>query len=176
MEFTRIKEEIINSDFYKEIKLFFISNKYKTLIGLIILIFIINKSIWITIDGLVTTGTLLAVLVNLYLNAKNKEKQSEIIPIYFKVKETGIKYKLKLDIPRRDIRRGEIQGLLSNFLVDSTQRYNIDSMSDLEYLHDIYKIQDNEISELIIVISEDELNGKKLNFGAFDLSKMEKIL
>jgi hypothetical protein len=83
---------------------------------------------------------------------------------------------LKLDIPRRDIRRGEIQGLLSNFLVDSTQRYNIDSMSDLEYLHDIYKIQDNEISELIIVISEDELNGKKLNFGAFDLSKMEKIL
>ena len=80
-----------------------------------------------------------------------------------------------MDIPRREIKRSEIQGLLSNFLVDSTKRYNIDSMSDLEYLSNIYKIQDAKLNELIIIITEEEINSKKENYAAFDLSKMEIV-
>lgn len=134
-----------------------------------------GKNTWSFIDGLITIGTLTVVIINLYRDIINKKKESKIIPIYFKVIGSNIKYKLKLEVPRKDIKRGEIQGLLSNFSIDSTKRYNIDSMSDLEYLENIYKIQRNESDELIISISEDELNGKKEGYVAFDLTKMEIV-
>jgi hypothetical protein len=175
MEFKRIKNEIINHDSVKEVKSLILKHKYISIISIIFLIYIINKGIWVSIDGLITIGTLGAVLINLYSSAITREKESEIIPIFFKVKETNVKYKLKLDIPRRDIKRGEIQGLLSNFLVDSTKRYNIDSMSDLDYLQNIYKIQNSESKELTILISERELNGKKEEYVSFDLTKMEIV-
>lgn len=175
MEFKKIKNEIINHDSVKEIKDLILRHKKKSILFAAILIVVINTGIWTSIDGLITTGTLLAVLINLYLNAINREKESEVIPIFFKVKESNIKYKLKLDIPRKDIKRGEIQGLLSNFLIDSTKRYNIDSMSDLDYLKNIYKIQNSEANELIILISERELNGKKEEYVSFDLTKMEIV-
>lgn len=181
MEFEKIKNEILNSDFWNETKEFIFNHKLGTFICLIILILVINTDIWTTFDGLITTGTLLAVLVNLYINSKNRQKQLENIPIYFKIKETNTKYKLKLDIPRKEITRGEIQGLLSNFLVDSTKRYNIDSMSDnLDYLQNIYKVQNGECNELVILVSQEELEGTKKdeqnkNYPAFDLMKMEEI-
>ena len=77
---------------------------------------------------------LLFIILNLAKNYEKQSKELEIIPIHFIVKETNDKYKLNLDIPRKDITRSEIQGLLSNFSTDSTKRYNIDFMSDLEYL------------------------------------------
>ncbi len=46
---------------------------------------------------------------------------------------------------------------------------------DLEYLSNIYKIQDAKLNELIIIITEEEINSKKENYAAFDLSKMEIV-
>ena len=164
------------SELYKSTKKTIIEHKIISIIVLMLILYIINTSkVWTTFDGLITIGTLITVMYNFYNNVKNKKKQSEIIPIFFQLKESGIKYKLKLDIPRREIKRSEIQGLLSNFLVDSTKRYNIDSMSDLEYLSNIYKIQDAKLNELIIIITEEEIKNKKENYAAFDLSKMEIV-
>lgn len=150
-------------------------NKFISVIGIILLLIFINTSIWTSFDGLITTGTLLAVIFNLAVNNQKKIEESQIIPIYFIVKETNIKYQLNLDIPRKDITRSEIQGLLSNFSTDSTKRYNIDFMSDLEYLENIYQVQNNKKHQLEIYISEIELSGKKEGYVGFDLMKMKQL-
>ncbi len=48
-------------------------------------------------------------------------------------------------------------------------------MSDLEYLENIYQVQNNKKHELEIYISEIELSGKKEKYVGFDLNKMRKL-
>ncbi len=138
-----------------------------------------NEPFWSFFDGIVTIGTLIAVLVNLYRDKRKEKISLEKISIYFQIKEDNTKYRLNLALPRKDITRAEIQGILSNFLKDSTKRYNIDYTSDLEYLESIYDVQNNKKNELILYLSNKELiqgaDEKKDMYSPFDLSKMEKV-
>lgn len=124
-------------------------------------------SVWNFIDGFITIGTLLAVLINTYISSTNEEKSLEKISIYLKVIENNDTYKLNLEIPRKNISRAEIQGILGNFL-QNIDRYKIIYMSEIKYLNKIYDIQDNKNNELVINVTKEELD-------QFDLEKMEKI-
>lgn len=152
MEFTKIKDEIINSDFIKEIKLLVRNNKVLSLIIFIVLLIIINiSSIWTSIDGLITTGTLLAVIINIYINAKNKEIELQKIPVYFNNR------RLNLDITRKDFTRQELQGILGILRKDMKVNYEVAYLSEIAYIDDIYKIQKSKLDELIIKITDKEL-------------------
>ena len=151
MEFEKIKNEIINSDFIKEIKSLVLKHKYKSIIFTLSLIFIINTGIWTSIDGLITTGTLIAVIVNIYINAKNKEVELQKIPIYFNEK------KLNLDITRKDFTRQELQGILGILRKNMKIQYEVEYLSEIAYLDDIYKIQKSKMDRLVIKITEKEL-------------------
>ncbi len=151
MEFEKIKNEIINSDFIKEIKSLVLKHKYKSIIFTLSLIFIINTGIWTSIDGLITTGTLIAVIVNIYINAKNKEVELQKIPIYFNEK------KLNLDITRKDFTRQELQGILGILRKNMKIQYEVEYLSEIAYLDDIYKIQKSKMDKLVIKITEKEL-------------------
>ena len=82
-------------------------------------------------------------------------------------------------MPRKHISRSEIQGILSAFQNVPSQRYSIEYLSDINFLDDIYKIQNNILDELKIIISEKEMNGWKIddkNFhDGFNKNKMKKL-
>ena len=110
-------------------------------------------------------------------NFLQNRKQNQKIKIYFDVE--GIDYLLDLDMPRKHISRSEIQGILSAFQNVPSQRYSIEYLSDINFLDDIYKIQNNILDELKIIISEKEMNGWKIddkNFhDGFNKNKMKKL-
>lgn len=120
---------------------------------------------WSSIDGIVTIGTLIIVLYNAIQNKKQLQNELEKIPILFDV--NGTKYLLDLDIPRKYISRSEIQGVLAAFQVDIKGRYSLNYLSDLSFLDDIFKIQQNTLSSLTIKLDEKE-------FFQFNISKMKQ--
>jgi len=121
--------------------------------------------------------TMLGVFYNIWQNRRNKKLENEKIKIYFDLE--GIDYLLDLDMPRKHISRSEIQGILSAFQNVPSQRYSIEYLSDINFLDDIYKIQNNILDELKIIISEKEMNGWKIddkNFhDGFNKNKMKKL-
>lgn len=121
--------------------------------------------------------TMLGVFYNIWQNRRNKKLENQKIKIYFDLE--GIDYLLDLDMPRKHISRSEIQGILSAFQNVPSQRYSIEYLSDINFLDDIYKIQNNILDELKIIISEKEMNGWKIddkNFhDGFNKNKMKKI-
>ena len=121
--------------------------------------------------------TMLGVFYSIWQNRRNKKLENEKIKIYFDLE--GIDYLLDLDMPRKHISRSEIQGILSAFQNVPSQRYSIEYLSDINFLDDIYKIQNNILDELKIIISEKEMNGWKIddkNFhDGFNKNKMKKI-
>ena len=122
--------------------------------------------------------TMLGVFYNIWQNRRNKKLENQKIKIYFDLE--GIDYLLDLDMPRKHISRSEIQGILSAFQNVPSQRYSIEYLSDINFLDDIYKIQNNILDELKIIISEKEMNGWKIddkNFhDGFNKNKILKIL
>lgn len=96
--------------------------------------------------------TMLGVFYNIWQNRRNKKLENQKIKIYFDLE--GIDYLLDLDMPRKHISRSEIQGILSAFQNVPSQRYSIEYLSDINFLDDIYKIQNNILDELKIIISE----------------------
>jgi len=132
---------------------------------------------WTSIDGIVTIGTLFAVLINIYLNNRKNTIENEKIKFFFNI--DGIDYLLDLDMPRKHISRSEIQGVLSAFQKVPAQRYSIEYLSDINFLDDIYKIQNNKLSILRIVLTQKELNGWKTNdnkfHDGFNLNKMRRL-
>lgn len=151
MEFNKIKDEILNGEFAKEIKGIWDKYTFRAIVLILLLILIIATPLWDFIDGIVTTGTLVAVIINIYINSNNREKEIQEIPIYFNDK------KLQINLARKDISRSEIGGLLRLILTDSKDKYNIDYMSTVNYLKDIHKIQKADLDKLIIKVSESEL-------------------
>lgn len=121
--------------------------------------------------------TMLGVFYNIWQNRRNKKLENEKIKIYFDLE--GIDYLLDLDMPRKHISRSEIQGILSAFQNVPSQRYSIEYLSDINFLDDIYKIQNNILDELKIIILEKEMNGWKIddkNFhDGFNKNKMKKL-
>ncbi len=121
--------------------------------------------------------TMLGVFYSIWQNRRNKKLENEKIKIYFDLE--GIDYLLDLDMPRKHISRSEIQGILSAFQNVPSQRYSIEYLSDINFLDDIYKIQNNILDELKIIISEKEMNGWKIddkNFhDGFNKNKMKKL-
>ena len=85
--------------------------------------------------------TMLGVFYNIWQNRRNKKLENQKIKIYFDLE--GIDYLLDLDMPRKHISRSEIQGILSAFQNVPSQRYSIEYLSDINFLDDIYKIQNN---------------------------------
>lgn len=151
MEIRKLFGEIKQSKFVSEVKETVKQHPLITIILLIILVVLINSFAWTTIDGLITTGTLLAVVINTYINAKHNETQLQKIPIYFNEK------KLNLDITRKDFSRSELQGILGILRTNMKVQYDIAYLSKIEYLDTIYKIQKSELHELKIEITDDEL-------------------
>ena len=121
--------------------------------------------------------TMLGVFYNIWQNRRNKKLENQKIKIYFDLE--GIDYLLDLDMPRKHISRSEIQGILSAFQNVPSQRYSIEYLSDINCVDDIYKIQNNILDELKIIISEKEMNGWKIddkNFhDGFNKNKMKKL-
>lgn len=121
--------------------------------------------------------TMLGVFYSIWQNRRNKKLENQKIKIYFDLE--GIDYLLDLDMPRKHISRSEIQGILSAFQNVPSQRYSIEYLSDINFLDDIYKIQNNILDELKIIISEKEMNGWKIddkNFhDGFNKNKMKKL-
>lgn len=110
-------------------------------------------------------GTLVIVLYNVIQNKRQLHSELEKIKIIFDV--NGIDYLLDLDIPRKHISRSEIQGILAAFQVDIKGRYSLNYLSDLSFLDDIFKIQQNTLSSLTIKLDEKE-------FLQFNISKMKQ--
>ena len=65
--------------------------------------------------------------------------------------------KLNLDIARKDFSRSELQGILGILRKNMKVPYEIESLSQLNYIDTIYKIQKSELHELKIYITENEL-------------------
>ncbi len=103
---------------------------------------------------------------NFYQQRKERKQELEKIKIYFKVDDTD--YLLDLDIPRKHISRSEIQGILAAFQSDIKGRYSIAYLSEISFLDDIFKIQNNEIDKLDIVVTQAE-------FDQFNQNKMKEI-
>ena len=108
------------------------------------------------------TITMFGVLYGIWQRKKEKDK----IKIIFDVE--GVDYLLDLDMPRKHISRSEVQGILAAFQMDIKARYSIDYLSDLSFLYDIFKIQQNELQELRIKLSAQECL-------QFNIKKMKQL-
>jgi len=134
---------------------------------------------WITV--VFSFGAMFVSGINWWNDKKQKQLELEKIKIYFFIEETKQKYLLDLDIARKDIARAEIQGVLSAFQKIPSQRYSISYLSDIKFLDDIYKIQNNKENRLHIKITQKEFDGwekmennKKIYHNGFDTSKMKE--
>lgn len=85
------------------------------------------------------------------VNWWSAKKQLQKIPIYFNDK------KLNLDITRKDVTRGELQGILGVLRVDMKTNYHVDFLASIEYLDRIYQIQKCKADQLDIIITNEEL-------------------
>lgn len=168
--------------------------KYKPIIVSIVVIIIFlailgnfNNTIWHWVDAIISIGTIFGVWYNYNENKKQRKIKLQRIPIILKIKDTEERYRLKLRIPRKEISRGEIQGILSNYTTDPSKRYKIEYLSEIRYMEDIYKIQSNKLDELEIKVSEKEFEGyreikitkegKEIEdeYVGFDKNKLEKL-
>ena len=135
-----------------------------------------SGDMWTFLDAMVTVGTLIVASWSLIKLYHDRKIASERISIVMRIIENQKSYRLKIAIPRKDINRAEIQGILSNFSKDSTKRYNIDSMSTVEYLERIYDVQENRSNSLVIDVLKKEFEGYtegKTEYTGFDREKME---
>lgn len=134
---------------------------------------------WDSVNATITILGIAYLFFN-YLNKLKEDKRSnDLISIIFLLKESKIKYKTKLKLPRRLVSRLEIQGILSAFQKNMSERYSIKYLSTEEYLNNIFEIQTTNKSELIIEVTQKEFDGNmeddnsKKDFSGFDISKME---
>jgi len=104
-------------------------------------------------------------LYNTYRQWKEQKQENKKIRIIFDVND--IDYILDLDMPRKHISRSEIQGVLAAFQVDVTARYSLAYLSNISFLDDIFKIQNNNLDHLNIKVTKEE-------FKQFDITKMKK--
>jgi hypothetical protein len=152
MEAKMLLEDIKKHESFRMVFDTIKNHKIKSIFGVVILIGLISlDTIWTYLDGIVTSFTALAVFINIYINSRNKENELQKISFYFNEK------KLNLDVTRKDISRQEIQGLLGVLMVDMDQKYKVSYLSSISYLDQIYKIQKNQLNELRIEISDEEL-------------------
>jgi len=132
---------------------------------------------WLTI--VISTLTMLGVVIKFFIDRDHRKKAMQKIPIKFLVNDTD-KYLLDLDIMRQDISRAEIQGLLSAFQNQPSQRYTISSLSDISFLDSVYKIKNETLDELIIKLSTEEFIGgyaidQHNTHKGFNLTKMKLL-
>lgn len=102
---------------------------------------------------------------NFYKQRLERKQEAEKIKISFDVE--GAKYLLDLDMPRKHISRSEVQGILAAFQENIKGRYSLAYLSDIAFLDDIFKIQNNEIERLNIRVTLEE-------FNQFNQKKMKK--
>ena len=124
------------------------------------------------------TITMFGVFYNIWQNRKNKKLENEKIKVIFDV--DGVNYLLDLDMPRKQISRSEIQGILSAFQNIPSQRYSIDYLSNITFLDDIFRIQNNESDQLEIFLTNEEFIGgymyDKFNIhNGFNKTKMKQL-
>lgn len=162
-------------------------NKHQNKIILVTMVLIFLSSmenfdgiLWHWIDAIVTIGTVIGVWYNYMEDTKQKALETKKIPIYFYNKDTKEKYLLDLDIQVKYLTRGEIQGLLSAYQQKPAERYIIQHLSEVKFLDDIYKIQNNNLDTLTIELTNEELKGGYKYQGnsihsGFNFSKMTKI-
>ena len=121
--------------------------------------------------------TMIVVFVNLGINLSKRYKENQKINIYFNIHNKNC-YLLNLDIARKEVTRAEIQGILSAFQKKPSQRYSIAYLSEISFLDDIYKIQNNSLDSLIIKLTDKEMNGEAKGekpHDGFDTTKMKEV-
>ena len=111
-----------------------------------------TKETWGFIDALITIATVLGVFYGLYKNWL----QSQEVALYFKT-EDGKKKKLPITLIRKNVTRSEVSGLLGMLQKNSKDRHNIHFMTTEEYFKRLHTIQNENIKELIIDVSDDEI-------------------
>lgn len=157
MEFNKIKQEILESDFLKEIKEIWTKYTLRVVGFFIILLIVISTPVWDYIDGIVTTGTLVAVIINIYINAKNRELEVQKIKVFLSTDDRVEEFP-RFEILRKDFTRAEISGYLSEIRLDSSVRFNINHLSTKEYFNDILNVQQNsDIDRVVIKVEKEQL-------------------
>ncbi|OCR94010.1 hypothetical protein [Campylobacter fetus] len=144
------------TEFCKDNKIVFI------IIGLIIIFMACNHTLWQIFDGAVTLITAVAVLINISIQASNKKKNLEKIKVYFET--NGVKEQSpRFEIIRKDFTRSEIAGYLSFFTKDTVKRYSIEYLKEQNFFDDIYKVQEGKLNEVVIKITDGELEAYEYN-------------
>ena len=127
-----------------------------------VMIWFQKSEIWASVDAsftiisiVLTTFTLFFSFKNWKNNKKQKKLNLEKIRIYFEVNK-NLEKEHRFEITRKDFTRAEIAGMLSFILKDSKIRYNIDYLVTQTFFDDIFKVQTNESSILIIKMNNEE--------------------
>ena len=110
--------------------------------------------------------SMFGIFYTIYQNRRKTRYENQKIDIRFDIE--GVDYLLDLDIPRKQISRSEIQGILAAFQNNISDRYSIEYLSDLTFLDDIFQVQNNKLDILILKLSEEE-------FKQFNPNKMKRL-
>ncbi len=126
-----------------------------------------KSEIWASVDASFTLVSIVLTAFTLFFsfkNWKNVKKQKKIslekIKVYFEVGK-NLEKECRFEIIRKDFTRAEIAGMLSIILRDSKIRYNIDYLMTQTFFDDIFKVQINKSSLIIIQMNKEE--EKKFN-------------
>lgn len=111
-----------------------------------------DSGIWATIDAVVTLITLVGVGYGAY----KFYKSSQNITIYFENPSTGERKEIE-SLQRQYLTRSEVQGVLRNKLKKGRNHFDIDHLSSKEYLKNILDLQSGTGKELVIKITDDEM-------------------
>ena len=115
-----------------------------------------GSNTWSFIDGAITIITLIIVAYNFLKAKKEKELQLTKILIIFKL-SNGNEILVDKNLPRKDISRSEIQGVLRTKLKKGIKAYDIEYLKTDKYFENIYDIQAGKKDKLVILLNDDEL-------------------
>ena len=129
----------------EQIKEWVVENKILSGIIMLIILLIINSSIWLSLDGLITIGTVLGV----WYNYNQNKKQLDTIKIYLNFVDKKEKIHIT-SVKRKYFTRAELKGILRELDDASSEGrkdYEIEIMNTKEFLEDIFSVQEAKKDE-----------------------------
>lgn len=109
--------------------------------------------LWSLIDAYVTSLTLFLV----FYSWKQNQKQMQKVGIYFNLISNDKEIPVDTNLTRKDCQRSEVQGILRTKLKKGKSFYEIDYLSNIKYVEQIFAIQHSESNKLVIYLQDDEL-------------------
>lgn len=108
-------------------------------------------STWTFIDALITCLTLVLVFYNWYI----VYRQSRPVQIVLKNDDTT---HILATVMRKHLTRAEVLGILGQFQLDSTQRYNIKYLSTSRFYNSVIDAQNDRSNQIVIQMDEEEFS------------------